>query len=101
MADGDGLLNTWEQIGIDVNNDGVIGLVEPKADPLHKNHYVEIDQMVNHGPIAGDRAFGPIQDVRSAFSRSPVFNPDELQTNNKKKNEEIRRYYLLLIHSRQ
>ena len=47
-ADGDGLLNTWEQIGIDVNNDGVIGLIEPKADPLHKNHYVEIDQMVNH-----------------------------------------------------
>ena len=48
MADGDGLLNTWEQIDIDVNNDGVIGLIEPKADPLHKNHYVEIDQMVNH-----------------------------------------------------
>ena len=75
-TDGDGLLDTWEKNGIDANNDGIIDFVLPQADPMHKNLYVEVDYMQFHRPIGGGGAFGSIQDVRSAFSRSPVPNPD-------------------------
>lgn len=70
-ADGDGLLNTWEVNGIDVNNDGVIDFRLPGADPNHKNLYVEADYMQFHKPI--DMA---LEDVRTAFSSAPVSNPD-------------------------
>jgi RTX calcium-binding nonapeptide repeat (4 copies) len=73
-ADGDGLLNTWETNGIPVQGGGTYPL--PGANPNHKNLYVEVDYMENHRPIGGGGAFGAIQDVRSAFSRSPVTNPD-------------------------
>jgi hypothetical protein len=75
-TDGDGLLDAWEKNGIDANNDGIIDFVLPQADPMHKNLYVEVDYMQFHRPIGGGGAFGSIQDVRSAFSRSPVPNPD-------------------------
>jgi hypothetical protein len=75
-TDGDGLLDTWETNGIDVNNDGVIDFRLPEANPMHKNLYVEVDYMQFHRPMGGGGAFGSIQDVRSAFSRSPVSNPD-------------------------
>jgi hypothetical protein len=77
-TDGDGLLDTWETNGIDVNNDGVIDFRLPQANPMHKNLYVEVDYMQFHRPIGGGSVFGAsvIQDVRSAFSRSPVSNPD-------------------------
>ena len=73
-ADGDGLLNTWETNGIPIQGGGTYPL--PGANPNHKNLYVEVDYMENHRPIGGGGAFGAIQDVRSAFSRAPVTNPD-------------------------
>jgi hypothetical protein len=77
-SDGDGLLDTWEINGIDANNDGIIDFVLPQADPMHKNLYVEVDYMQFHRPLGGGGgAFSSsIQDVRSAFSRAPVSNPD-------------------------
>jgi hypothetical protein len=42
-TDGDGLLDTWETNGIDVNNDGIIDFVLPQANPMHKNLYIETD----------------------------------------------------------
>jgi hypothetical protein len=77
-ADGDGLLNTWEENGIDVNNDGTIDFVLPQANSLHKNLYVETDYMNFHRPIGGGNVFGAsaIEDVRRAFRSAPVSNPD-------------------------
>ena len=76
-TDGDGLLDTWEINGIDENNDGIIDFVLPPADPLHKNLYIEVDYMQFDRPLGGGGAFSSsIQDVRSAFSRAPVSNPD-------------------------
>jgi hypothetical protein len=77
-ADGDGLLNTWEINGIDVNNDGTIDFVLPQANPLHKNLYIETDYMNFHRPIGGGNVFGAsaIEDVRRAFRSAPVSNPD-------------------------
>src|SRR5215212_8851250 len=48
--DGDGLLNVWEQHGIDINNDGQIDLILPGANPLHKDIYIEVDFMQFHRP---------------------------------------------------
>jgi hypothetical protein len=70
-ADGDGLLNTWEENGIDVNNDGMIDFVLPQANPRHKNLYVETDYMNFHQPISAG-----IDNVKNAFGSAPVSNPD-------------------------
>jgi hypothetical protein len=53
-TDGDGLPNTWETNGIDINNDGVIDYRIPNANPNHKNLYVELDYMTGHRPVGGN-----------------------------------------------
>ncbi|HYF99704.1 MAG TPA: hypothetical protein VD815_06405 [Candidatus Saccharimonadales bacterium] len=72
-TDEDGLLDTWEQFGIDVNGDGLFDLDLPSlgADPFRKNIFVEIDYMQNHepNPIA-------LEYVTESFFYSPVSNPD-------------------------
>jgi hypothetical protein len=70
-ADGDGLLNSWEQSGVDANGDGQIDLILPGADPLHKDLYVEIDFMQFHTPrqVALNHVIGN-------FSLAPISNPD-------------------------
>jgi RTX calcium-binding nonapeptide repeat (4 copies) len=75
-ADGDGLPNTWETDGIPLQGGGTYVL--PSANPNHKNLYVELDYMTGHRPVGGNNAFGEsaMQDVRSAFARAPVSNPD-------------------------
>jgi hypothetical protein len=72
-ADGDSLLNGWEQMGIDANSDGIIDLNLPMfgANPLHKDKFVEIDFMEFHRPI--DQA---ISNVITAFDNAPISNPD-------------------------
>lgn len=81
--DGDGLLDSWETEGIDSNNDGVIDLQlydlnqdgtiddSERADPKHKDIYVEIDWMALHRPDARS-----VQRVINAFATAPVQNPD-------------------------
>ncbi|OWY72739.1 hypothetical protein B7486_05050 [cyanobacterium TDX16] len=70
-SDGDGLLDIWETVGIDVNGDGTIDLTLPGANPGHKDLYVEIDAMTGHGPQQT-----ALNDVIAAFAAAPVTNPD-------------------------
>jgi hypothetical protein len=84
-SDGDGLLDCWERHGIDVDSDGVVdyklehdfngnGVIDPveKADPFHKDVFVEIDWMALHQPDAG-----ALNAVVASFAASPVNNPDQ------------------------
>jgi streptogramin lyase len=83
--DGDGLLDCWETAGgidfdadgtldvrleVDVNGDGVIDPAE-RADPRHKDIFVEVDWMDLHAPDAAALAA-----VRASFANSPVMNLD-------------------------
>ena len=86
-TDGDGLWDDWETTGIDTNGDGVIDLVLPGANPLHKDVYVEIDYMdcaVSGGDCAtadthSHRPKAPaIAAVVAAFANANVSNPDGL-----------------------
>jgi hypothetical protein len=71
--DGDGLLNSWEQDGIDINQDGQVdlNLATLGADPYHKDVFVEIDYMEHHKPF--DES---ISKLISIFADSPTQNPD-------------------------
>jgi VHL beta domain/Thrombospondin type 3 repeat len=74
-TDGDGLFDTWETDGIDVNGDGTIDLPlnQPpyNADPNHKDVYLEVDYMSADQPEPG-----VLSDVTAAFDDAPVDNPD-------------------------
>lgn len=70
-ADGDRLLNKWEQNGIDINNDGTTDLSLVGANPLHKDLYVEVDYMNMHKPWKQ-----ALTDVIDSFENAPVSNPD-------------------------
>lgn len=70
-ADGDRLLNKWEQNGIDINNDGKIDFILVGANPLHKDLYVEVDYMKMHKPWKQ-----AITDVIDSFDNAPLSNPD-------------------------
>lgn len=72
-TDGDGLLDRWEEYGIDINDDGTVDLDLPAmgADPMHKDIFIEVDYMERHRPNAS-----AIQDVINAFAGAPVSNPD-------------------------
>jgi hypothetical protein len=69
--DGDGLLNKWEQNGIDFNNDNIIDLLLLDANPLHKDIYVEADYMTFHKPW-----MQAINNVIESFDNAPLSNPD-------------------------
>lgn len=89
-ADGDGLLDEWEENGIDADGDGTIDLALHEApfnaDPQHKDVFVEIDYMdcAVGGCLAGDThthepVAGALADVVGSFAAAPVGNPDGLQ----------------------
>jgi hypothetical protein len=73
-TDGDGLLDTWELNGLDINNDGVIDLDLPAmgADPYRKDLFVEVDAMRNVPWTTAS-----IDMVIEAFAKAPVPNFDE------------------------
>lgn len=86
-SDGDGLLDEWEQNGIDVDQDGDIDLdlAAMGADPQRKDVFVEVDYMVQQGICILSFCFGghshkpeaaSLQRVIDAFANSPVSNPD-------------------------
>src|SRR5262249_16193084 len=68
-ADGDGLLDSWETNGIDVNQDGLVDLDLPRlgAKPDHKDLFVEVDFMqdATHNDRPQD---GALSDVAAAFA---------------------------------
>lgn len=85
--DGDGLLDTWETSGIDIDGDGTVDLTLPGATPDHKDLFVELDYMAltgsgNHThhpqrtPSGAVLAVDPIQSVKNAFAAAPVSNLD-------------------------
>jgi hypothetical protein len=72
-TDGDGLLDSWERKGLDINDDGTIDLDLPGmgADPRHKDLFVEADRM---GGVPF--SYTALDMVRTAFANAPVANPD-------------------------
>ncbi len=74
-TDGDGLPDSWETRGIDINSDGVIDLDLPAlgADPRHKDLFVEVDRMAG---VPFQRS--ALDMVQTAFANAPVSNPDGL-----------------------
>ena len=73
-TDWDGLPDSWEINGIDVDKDGEIdlNLQALDADYEHKDVFIEIDYMIGHRPKQE-----AIDDVVKAFREAPVSNPDE------------------------
>ena len=76
--DGDGLLDGWEQRGLDADGDGAIDvdLSAMGADPRHKDLFVELDWGLGAEPTRF-----AIQAVKEAFAAAPVdaggtVNPD-------------------------
>lgn len=74
--DGDGLLDSWETRGIDINDDNTIDLDLPAlgADPNHKNLFVEVDAMVGRAPAVAD--FNRVAAAFAAVPNALVDNPD-------------------------
>lgn len=75
--DGDGLLDSWERFGLDVDADGHLDVDLPAmgADPDHKDIFVEADwmQALDHSHEPTQTAF---INVWHAFDVAPVGNPD-------------------------
>jgi len=75
--DGDGLLDHWEDNGIDIDGDGTIELNLPAlgANRRHKDLFVEMDHLVATGH---DHRFSANAqaNVIAAFAAAPVTNPD-------------------------
>lgn len=85
-TDGDGLFDSWETAGIDIDGDGRVELelASLGADPRHKNIFVEIDYFAcsegGSGCDASSHSDRPSADaialVVNAFANAPVPNPD-------------------------
>lgn len=75
--DGDGLLDLWEDFGIDVGGDGTVDLDLPAlgATSDHKDLFVEIDFLTAGGHTHRPSAIALAQ-VQRAFAAAPVDNPD-------------------------
>jgi uncharacterized repeat protein (TIGR01451 family) len=74
--DGDGLLDAWENGGINMDEDLDIEVALPGADPLHKDLYFEFDWEAGIVPRKDQ-----IDEVRDAFADAPTSagglnNPD-------------------------
>ena len=85
-SDGDGLFDSWETSGLDVDLNGSIDLTLPGANPQRRDLFVEVDCLVSDANANGslgdavDHSHcpleGAIQDVVQAFANAPVSNPD-------------------------
>src|SRR5439155_5096346 len=65
-TDGDGLLDCWEELGIDYDGDGIVDYVLPNANKNIRNIYLEIDYMSGLQPAAA-----AIANVVNAFANAP------------------------------
>lgn len=75
-TDGDGIPDSWELFGIDVDKDGIVDLDLPMlgADYEHKDIFVEADFMADRAPNQD-----ALRDVKNAFANAPVTNPDGIE----------------------
>ncbi len=78
-SDGDGLLDSWEQFGIDVDRNGTIDVPLPTygADPNHKDLFLEFDW--TRAALRPDQS--AIRALKTAFRAAPldvggIANPD-------------------------
>jgi uncharacterized repeat protein (TIGR01451 family) len=76
-SDDDGLLDVWENFGVDLNNDGLIDLdlLSLGANAMRKDVFVESDflQATNHTHAPMQSA---IKQIVQSFANAPVQNPD-------------------------
>ena len=92
-SDGDGLLDTWETNGIDVDHNGTVDLplhqAPYNADPNKRDIFVEVDYMSCAQPhslstcAAGDDhedrpVDGALADVVAAYAKAPPLDPGDL-----------------------
>jgi uncharacterized repeat protein (TIGR01451 family) len=77
-ADGDGLLDSWEELGLDVDFDGTIDVDLPGlgADPMHKDLFLEIDRRLGLDPIPAEFLTSLL--VSAPVDAGGVPNPDGL-----------------------
>jgi len=68
-ADGDGLLDSWEENGLDVDGDGTVDVDLPAmgADPQHKDLFLELDWVAGNAPTRAG-----IQAMKTAFANAPI-----------------------------
>lgn len=76
-SDGDGLCDSWEICGIDVDGDGEADWEIPGADPRKKDVYVELDYQIGNdefsdGTDAIDVLRAGVADTVAAFADAPV-----------------------------
>jgi hypothetical protein len=95
-SDGDGLLDRWETLGIDVDHDGTVDLplhqAPYNADPNKRDIFVEVDYMscfergshpwskcTSANATHDDRPVaGALADVEAAFANAPALEEKEL-----------------------
>jgi hypothetical protein len=78
-SDRDGLLDIWETLGIDSNNDGIVDLDLRAlgANPNHKDLFLEIDYMRSDGIHDHRPDENAVAVVKKAFANAPIHdNPD-------------------------
>lgn len=90
-SDGDGLPDSWETQGVDVDGDGAVDLdlAAMGADPQHADLFIQVDWMPGKANTAchwigfcygGQPAEIPdiaaLEEVGAAFAAAPVANPD-------------------------
>lgn len=63
--DGDGLLDSWEIVGIDVNKDFITDVFLQYANPAGQDLYLEVDGMAGRVPLTG-----VFQTIQQVFSNS-------------------------------
>ncbi len=85
--DQDGIPDTWETNGADVDGDGKVDLdlKAMGADPLHKDVFIEVDWLTKKGGLFGIGGFDAkpsveaVNRVSTAYHNFPVSNPDGKQ----------------------
>lgn len=78
-ADGDGLLDEWEENGFDFNNDSTIDVDLPNmgANKEHKDVFVQVDWLQTDGTLGHSHHIGDSLDkITKSFADAPVSNPD-------------------------
>ncbi len=77
-SDADGLLDSWEVLGFDADNNGTIDVNLPTmgANPLRKDLFLEIDCLFATGSHSHCPLLGAIQTVVQSFANAPNANVD-------------------------
>jgi hypothetical protein len=81
-SDNDGLFDSWEQCGVNMDDDTAVDVDLPAmgADPMKKDLFVEVDWMVDDDGIGNDHSHEPwlpaMITAVEELAAAPVNNPD-------------------------